>query len=189
MNTVIRALFRAPLRALFSALLLVLLAGCAGPDVQQYKAQQPALDLAAYFNGTTDAWGMFQRRGGAVEKRFHVVITGTSDAGTLTLDEQFAYDDGSTQRRVWHLVRAADGRWHGRAADVKGEALGELAGNALRWQYTLLLPVDGSTYAVAFDDWMFLIDGCTMINRASMSKFGVELGQITLLFRKRACGP
>ncbi|MBA5606073.1 DUF3833 domain-containing protein [Duganella sp. FT3S] len=168
---------------------LALLGGCAGPDVQQYRAQQPALDLAAYFTGTTDAWGMFQRRGGDVVKRFHVTITGTSKDGTLTLDEQFRYSDGTSQQRVWRLVRGADGLWRGRADDVKGEAIGELAGNALRWQYTLLLPVDGSTYQMRFDDWMFLIDDCTMINRASMTKLGVELGQVTLTFRRRACAP
>ncbi|WP_332852129.1 DUF3833 domain-containing protein [Duganella sp. S19_KUP01_CR8] len=177
------------MKTLFTGLLLALLAGCAGPDVQQYKALQPALDLPAYFNGTTDAWGMFQRRSGDVVKRFHVVITGTSVDGTLTLDEQFRYDDGSSQRRVWRLTRAADGVWHGRADDVEGEALGELAGNALHWQYTLRLPVDGRSYDMRFDDWMFLIDDCTMINRASMGKFGVELGQVTLMFRRRACAP
>jgi hypothetical protein len=175
------------MKVLMTCLMAALLAACAAPGVQQYKAQRPALDLAAYFNGTTDAWGMFQRRGGEVAKRFHVVITGASGDGTLTLDEQFSYDDGTSQRRVWHLTRAADGRWLGRADDVKGEAVGELAGNAFRWQYTLLLPVDGSTYEMRFDDWMFLIDDCTMINRASMGKFGVELGQVTLMFRRRGC--
>jgi hypothetical protein len=176
------------MKTLLTCLLLALLAGCAGPDVQQYKPQKPVLDLPAYFNGTTDAWGMFQRRGGEVVKRFHVVITGSSGAdGSFTLDEQFSYDDGTSQRRVWHLRRDPDGRWRGRADDVKGEALGELAGNALRWQYTLLLPVDGSTYEMQFDDWMFLIDDCTMINRASMTKFGIELGQVTLMFRRQAC--
>jgi hypothetical protein len=175
------------MKTLLAALLLTVLAGCSGPDVQHYKAQQPVLDLTTYFNGTTDAWGMFQRRDGAVVKRFHVVITGSVDADQLVLDEQFRYDDGSSQRRVWHLTRAADGHWRGRAADVVGEAQGELAGNALRWQYTLLLPVDGSTYAMRFDDWMFLIDDCTMMNRAAMSKFGIEFGQVTLTFRRRAC--
>jgi hypothetical protein len=125
------------MKVLMTCLMAALLAACAAPGVQQYKAQRPALDLAAYFNGTTDAWGMFQRRGGEVAKRFHVVITGASGDGTLTLDEQFSYDDGTSQRRVWHLTRAADGRWLGRADDVKGEAVGELAGNAFRWQYTL----------------------------------------------------
>jgi hypothetical protein len=165
--------------------LLCLLAACAGPDVQQYQATEPRLDLVHFFSGTTDAWGMFQKRNGEVVKRFHVEITGTQADGTLTLDEHFKYDDGTTQRRVWRLKRAADGIWHGLADDVKGEALGQVAGNALRWQYTLLLPVDGKTYEMQLDDWMFLLDDQSMINRASMSKLGVELGQITLFFRKR----
>ncbi|WP_374361961.1 DUF3833 domain-containing protein [Pseudoduganella danionis] len=166
---------------------LALLTACASPNVQQYQAQEPKLDLPSYFLGTTHAWGMFQRRDGTVVKRFKVEITGTGDARQLTLDERFRYDDGTTQRRVWHLTRGADGRWLGRADDVEGEAQGEVAGNALHWQYTLLLPIDGSTYAMRFDDWMFLIDDCTMINRASMAKFGIELGQVTLMFRKANC--
>jgi hypothetical protein len=169
--------------------LAALLAGCASPDVQQYRAVTPVLDPAEYFIGVTDAWGMFQKRNGEVSKRFHVEITGSQQQDTLTLDEHFRYDDGTTQQRVWRLVRNGEGRWRGTAADVKGEALGETAGNALRWQYTLLLPVDGTTYEMQFDDWMFLIDRCTMMNRASMRKFGVEFGQVTLTFRRRACSP
>lgn len=169
--------------------LAALLAGCASPDVQQYRAVTPVLDPAEYFIGVTDAWGMFQKRNGEVTKRFHVEITGSQQQDTLTLDEHFRYDDGSTQQRVWRLVRTGEGRWRGTAADVKGEAQGETAGNALRWQYTLLLPVDGTTYEMQFDDWMFLIDRCTMMNRASMRKFGVEFGQVTLTFRRRACSP
>lgn len=171
------------------ALAALLLGGCAGPDVQQYRAAKPELDIAQYFNGRTEAWGMFQRRSGEVARRFHVLIDGHIENSVLTLDEQFRYDDGSTQRRIWRLTRASDGQWRGRADDVVGEAQGEAAGNALRWQYTLLLPVSGTTYAMQFDDWMFLIDGCTMINRASMRKFGIELGQVTLMFRKPACAP
>ena len=175
------------MKRLLSLFLLSLLAACAGPDVQRYRSATPALDLASYFDGTTDAWGMFQKRDGEVARRFHVTITGAFAEGVLTLDERFRFDDGSTQQRVWRLTRAADGQWRGRADDVEGEAAGEVAGNALHWRYTLLLPVDGSTYAMRFDDWMFLIDPCTMINRASMRKFAIEFGQVTLMFRKRTC--
>ena len=49
----------------------------------------------------------------------------------------------------------------------------------------LRLPVDGVEYRVDFDDWMYLIDSETMVNRLVMSKFGVELGQVTLFFRRR----
>ncbi|WP_028101358.1 DUF3833 domain-containing protein [Pseudoduganella violaceinigra] len=169
--------------------LALLLAACAGNDVHQYAPAQPKLDVAEFFAGTTDAWGMFQKRNGDVVKRFRVEIEGSRDGDSLRLDERFKYDDGSSQRRIWRLVPQAQGRWQGTAADVKGEAYGEVAGNALRWRYTMLLPVDGSTYEMHFDDWMFLIDECTMINRATMRKFGIELGQVTLMFRKRSCSP
>lgn len=162
-----------------------LLSACAAPDIQFYKNAEPKLDLANYFVGTTHAWGMFQKRSGEVVKRFNVEITGTQNQGKITLDERFKYDDGSTQQRIWTLTPQADGTWRGTAADVKGEAIGEVAGNALHWRYTMLLPVDGKTYEMQFDDWMFLIDKQSMINRASMSKFGIEVGQVTLYFNKK----
>ena len=66
-----------------------------------------------------------------------------------------------------------------------GTARGQTQGNAFRWGYTLALPVDGKVYHVDFDDWMYLIDERVMLNRATMSKFGVRLGEITLSFTKR----
>ena len=66
-----------------------------------------------------------------------------------------------------------------------GEAAGASAGNALRWAYTLKLPVDGKVYEVQFDDWMYLIDTQVMLNKAAMSKFGIGLGEVTLAFVKK----
>lgn len=163
-----------------------LLASCAMTDVNRYKDVKPELDLEKYFIGMTDAWGMFQQRDGAVIKRFHVVLEGKKINNQLVLDERFTYDDGSTQQRIWRLTKQADGSWRGAAGDVKGEAIGQIAGNALNWHYTLLLPVDGSVYEMQMDDWMYLLDDNTMINRASMRKFGLEFGQVTLFFRRRA---
>ncbi|WP_189461258.1 DUF3833 domain-containing protein [Jeongeupia chitinilytica] len=175
-------------RRLLCLLALPLCAACSAPPVQHYAAGRPRFDLAAYFTGTVDAWGMFQQRDGEVVKRFTVVIEGRRERDTLVLDERFAYSDGTTQQRVWTLVQAADGRWHGTADDVVGEAVGESAGNAFNWRYTLRLPVGGRSYEVAFDDWMFQMDDETLLNRARMSKFGIDLGEVTLFFRKRAGG-
>ena len=72
-----------------------------------------------------------------------------------------------------------------KADDVVGEAQGDLAGNALNWTYTLALPVDGTIYHVQFNDWMYLITPKVMLNKAKMSKFGIELGEVTLSFYKR----
>ncbi len=66
-----------------------------------------------------------------------------------------------------------------------GTADGQAAGNALRWSYTLRLPVDGRDIEVQFDDWMYLMDERVMLNKAVMSKFGVRLGEVTLSFTKQ----
>ena len=161
------------------------LAGCATVDVANYRAERPPLDLAEYFNGTVDGWGMFQDRSGEVVKRFHVVIEARWQGNTGTLDERFTWSDGTTSQRVWTLVKDGEGRYTGRADDVIGTAVGEAAGNALRWRYVLALPVDGKTWHVDFDDWMFLMDDKVMMNRSYMSKWGFDLGEVTLTFVKR----
>lgn len=150
-----------------------------------YAAEQPALDLQTYFNGTLDAWGMFQDRSGKVIKRFRVVMHCHWEGDTGTLDEDFTYSDGTKQKRVWTLKKLPDGRYIGTADDVVGEAAGQVGGNALNWKYVLALPVDGKVYNVNFDDWMYLMDEQVMLNRAVMSKFGFRLGEVTLSFYKR----
>lgn len=178
------------LKSLFrtvTLLLLVLLAGCGTTATPtDYAMEKPMLDLKTYFNGTVDAWGMFQDRSGKVIKRFTVVMHCNWVGDTGTLDEDFTYSDGTTQKRIWTLKKTGPDSYIGTAADVVGEAIGKVGGNSLRWQYVLALPVDGKVYNVNFDDWMYLMDERVMLNRAVMSKFGFRLGEITLSFTKRA---
>ena len=160
------------------------LAGCAGPQVSDYAQQRPTLQLDRYFNGRIRAHGIFQKRGGEVVRRFTVVMDCRWEGNQGVLDEAFSYSDGSTSRRVWRLTKHEGGRYTGRADDVVGEAAGQESGNAFRWGYTLRLPVDGKEYEVQFDDWMFLVDERVMLNRATMSKFGITLGEVLLSFSK-----
>lgn len=160
------------------------LAGCVGPTVQDYAQERPELDLRRYFNGPLTAHGLFTDRSGKVVKRFTVRMTGTWKGDEGVLDEHFVYSDGTTQQRIWHLKHLGDGRYSGRADDVVGQAQGQTAGNAFHWNYVLALPVDGKVWNVNMDDWMYLMDGRTMLNRAAMSKFGVHLGDVTLSFMK-----
>lgn len=161
------------------------LAGCASPTVADYAAERPVLDLRRYFNGTLDAWGVFTDRSGKVVRRFTVLMDCRWQGDDGVLDEDFTYSDGTKQRRVWRLKRLDGGRYTGRADDVVGEATGQERGNAFNWQYTLALPVDGRIVNVQFDDWMYLMDDKVMLNKAVMSKFGIQLGEVTLSFTKR----
>lgn len=175
-----------PLAKWSAASVIGLCTACSTPDVAHYADQQPPLDVVAFFSGQTEAWGMFQKRSGEIVKRFHVTLDGRVRDDHFVLDEDFRYSDGTTQHRTWTLTRAANGMWQGTAPDVVDTASGQAAGNVLRWRYTLQLPVDGKTYDVQFDDWMVLVDDRTMINRARVTKFGFEVGQVTLFFRRPA---
>jgi hypothetical protein len=163
----------------------LLLGGCASQKIENYAAEKPVLDLQQYFNGTLDAYGVFTDRSGAVVKRFSVVMVCQWTGNEGVLDEDFTYSDGTKQKRVWRLTKLADGHYVGTAGDVLGSAQGQTSGNAFHWNYTLNLPVDGKTYEVQFDDWMYLMNERVMLNKASMAKFGFELGEVTLSFYKR----
>ena len=172
-------------RLLLTTLAAIALAGCASaPMPEDYAAEKPVLDLKTYFNGPMTAHGLFTDRAGKVQRRFVVKLVGRWQGDVGTLEEDFAYSDGKTERRVWTITALGNGRYKGTAADVVGEASGEARGNALRWSYTLRLPVGDTTYDVQFDDWMYLMDERVMLNKASMSKFGLHVGDVTLSFYK-----
>ncbi|WP_130906968.1 DUF3833 domain-containing protein [Pseudomonas sp. Sample_16] len=173
------------MRRLAVLLVSLLLLSCNNVGVDHYAKERPALDLVAFFSRPVQAWGLFQNRSGEVVKRFHVQIESRVEGQQLILDERFLYSDGTRQRRTWTLEPTGSGRWRGRADDVVGEASGEIAGNALHWRYRLDLPVDGRHWVVDMDDWMYLMDEDTIINRTTMSKLGVELGQVILFFRRQ----
>ena len=147
-----------------STLLLIctvaLFSACSTPQIDDYAKEKPVFELDKYFNDTLDAYGVFTDRSGQVVKRFTVVMD-------------------------WRLTRHADGRFTGTADDVVGTANGQQRGNAFYWTYTLALPVDSNIINVQFDDWMYLMNDKVMLNKASMSKWGVGLGEVTLSFVKR----
>lgn len=160
------------------------LAGCASPQPADYAQEQPVLDLRRYFNGPLSAQGLVTDRSGRVTRRFTAALVGRWNGDEGTLEEDFVFSDGEKQRRVWHLKHEADGRYTGRAGDVVGVAEGVARGNAMNWRYTLALPVDGRVWEVQLDDWLYLIDERTMLNKAVMSKFGVRVAELTVAFQK-----
>lgn len=163
---------------------LLFLSGCAGVSPEVYAAEKPQLDLYEYFDGRVDAWGYFADRSGRVVRRFTVAIEGSRQGDALLLDEHFTYADGTTSRRVWTIHRSDQHTYTGTAGDVIGVAQGRAYGNALQWIYRLALEVDGRTYQVTFDDWMYQQDDRVMLNHSVMSKFGFRLGAVVLAFRK-----
>ena len=165
-------------------LVALLLTACSGVEPRVYEGETPRLDIMEYFDGRVRGWGMFQQRGGEVVRRLTVDIDGRVEQGTLILDESFVYADGETETRQWRIKKIGPHRYEGRAEDIVGVAIGEEYGNAIRWQYTLALPVGDSVYDMQFEDWMYLQPDGVLLNRAFMRKYGIALGEVTLAFKR-----
>ena len=153
-------------------------------NIEKFKGSQPLFTLEDYFEGKTEAWGMFHDRFGNLKRTFKVDITGTIESNTLTLDEKFLYDDGEQDSRVWTIKILGNNQYSGTASDVVGEATGISEGNALNWKYKLNLKVGDSTILVDFDDWMFLQDRNILMNRAEVKKWGLNIGVVSITFLK-----
>jgi len=172
-------------RALLACFAFLFLTSCGSVSVNEYAAEKPPFDLREYFNGKVDGWGTIQDRSGKITKRMFVEMTCTWVGDTGTFDERFTNSDGTKETRVWTIKKNGN-RYTGTAADVVGEAKGEAAGNALRWQYVLDAKRDGGgTIELDMDDWMWQLDTKTVMNRTSFSKFGIRFGEVSFFFRKR----
>ena len=173
----------------------VLLVGCTGkPSFNDPTLSDRNLNLEEFFDGTTVAQGQFQDVFGTVRRRFDVTVKGDWNGKRLRLVEDFVYEDGSTEQRVWTLVKTGQETdsqtWRGTAPGVIGEAVGREDGDRFNWRYTIDLPVpaaDGSneTVRVTFDDWMWLVRDDRVLNRAYMKRFGVDIGDVIIAFEKR----
>ncbi len=174
------------IRAALALYAVALLAACSGrPSLDDPALSDRNFELQEFFDGRTVAHGQFQDRFGTVRRRFEVVIDGTWDGETLTLDEDFAYADGTTERRVWTLRQTGPETWQGTAPGVIGTAKGREQGDTFNWAYTIDLPVPDGTMRVSFDDWMWQLSDDRVLNRAYMRKAGVTIGSVIIMFEKQ----
>lgn len=141
-------------------------------------------DLLDFFEGPTFADGIFEDRAGRLKRRFTVDLLGTVSGNQLVLDEAFRFDDGSNERRVWTLVRGTEGRFAGTCADAVGPAVGHQDSASASMRSVLRLSVGNRRIAMKFDDVFHPLDERTVLNRSFLSKWGVRVGQVMILFRK-----
>jgi hypothetical protein len=172
-------------RVALCGLLCVTLSACA-TRVDDYRDQKPALMLEQFFAGKLTAKGAVYDRSGTLLRRFTADIVGTWDGDRGRLDEVFLWSDGERQLRTWELTKSGADAFRGTATDVVGTAVGRGAGNAFNWKYKLRIDTGHSEIDVRMDDWMYLIDERTLLNRTAMSFFGFDVGEVVLVIEKVA---
>ena len=171
---------------LWLLLVTVILAGCAGPGLEDYSDMDPALTPQTFFTGELSARGVVKNRSGKVIRTFDADISASwNDQGVGTLNEEFRFNDGEVQTRVWTLTPNGDGSLHADAGDVVEPGTMQWQGNAINMNYVLQVAYGDGTIDVNMDDWMYLITPDTLINETTMTKWGFKVGEIVLVINKR----
>ena len=151
---------------------------------EDFKDQKPRLIIEEYLSGNVKAWGILQNRSGKVTRQFSADLNGNWDGKQLILDEKFNWSDGEVQNRQWQITKIDDHNYEGTAGDVVGTAKGYSYGPTFKFEYVLLVPVKGRELKITFDDWIFMQDERVAINRATMTKFGIKVAELTVMFVK-----
>lgn len=161
---------------------LILLSACSiNPEL--YRAKTPAFVFEEFFVGNMCAWGTLKDRDNQVTRKFIADIKAYRQDSKIVLDEKFSFDDGEKQTRIWQF-EVNDDTISGTAGDVVGVANGITHGDSLNLTYRLAVQSDGDTIEVDMDDWLHLIDGNTLMGTTTMSKWGISVGEISILMRK-----
>ena len=174
----------------FLALAFAFLAACTGkPSFDDPSLSDRKLNLEEFFDGELVAYGQFQDVLGTVRRSFVVTIDGDWDGERLRLVEDFVYEDGSTEQRIWTLTKTGPDSWVGTAPGVIGQATGQEQDNRFNWVYTIDLPIPSATgetetLRVSFDDWMWLLSDDRLLNLAYVRRFGLDIGTVTISFEK-----
>ena len=166
---------------------LLFITSCSGKQSmkpEDFKDKQPRLIIEDYMSGNVKAWGILQNRSGKVTRQFSADLNGKWDGEQLILDDKFNWTDGEVQTRLWKIKKIDNHNYEGTAGDVVGVAKGYSYGPAFKFEYVLLVPVKGREIKITFDDWIFMQDEKVAINRAKMTKFGIKVAELTVMFVK-----
>lgn len=141
-------------------------------------------ELTTFLEGRTGAWGVFEDRFGRLRRRFNVEMYGRWQGEAFVLDESFVYDTGERDERTWCVMPRGGGRFTATCPDCVGSAEGESDGQTIRMRYRFLLRLPSGVISVDFDDRIYRMGDTIAVNRATMRKWGVKLGELSLFFRR-----
>lgn len=168
--------------------LLVLLGGCSSLAPSHFAASTPQFEPLQYFEGPVRSWGVMENRRGNPRSRFGTEMFGRREGDVLVVTQDFTFEDGHTQQRVWRIRRIDEHRYEATAPDVVGVAPGKAYGNTFHWEYTLAVNPRNILTRVRMHHWMYLQPDGTMINRVVITKLGLVIAQTTEHFH-RGTGP
>lgn len=172
-------------RLLLTFIVALSLVACSQVQVSDYQDMTPAFNVEQFFDGPLTAHGVVKNRGGKVIRTFDATIAASWQDGVGVLDEDFVFDDGEKQKRIWTLTRQPDGSYLATADDVSGTGVLTQAGNSVFLDYVLQVPYRGDILEVRVDDRMYLLTPDLLVNESKLKKFGFRVGELLLVIARQ----
>jgi hypothetical protein len=174
-------------RTLFLGLAALPLAACAATPAPPTEPGQP-ITLVSVFQGRTTGRGHFRIWLTGDERRFTArlngSVTGLAGARTLTLVEDFAYDDGQSDRLTWVFREQGAGRWTGQREDTVGAATVVEENGRIRLTYTADFRSPSGVNRLGFEDILYAGPDGSIINDAVVSKAGIAVASVRFVIRR-----
>ena len=176
--------FFKPILLIISLFLITNCSNNSSMKPEDFINKKPRLIIEEYLSGNVKAWGVLQNRSGKVIRQFSADLDGKWNGNQLILDEKFNWDDGEIQTRQWQITKIDENNYEGTAGDVVGKAKGYSYGPAFKFEYVLRSEERRVGMKITFDDWIFKQDDRVAINKATMTKFGFKVAELTVVFVK-----
>ncbi len=149
------------------------------------RAAQPRFVLHEWFQGRTHAVGGFVNRFTGEERRLAVDLIGRWDGRRLSLFEDFFYADGERDQKTWIFERLGEGRYRGTREDVVTPAdVTTPAPDRVEFGYVADLKLPSGVTRLSFQDTLTLRPDGTVLNVATVYRFFIPVGDVTLVFRR-----
>ena len=163
---------------------LLVLSACSDPmPVSGFRSAPPDLDPVRFFTGHARSWGVIEDRSGQPTSIVTTDCVGVADGPDgLRMTQRLTIGNDAPVTREWRMRRLSPGRFEASANDMVGSTVGEAAGRAFHWQWTLALSPGNPVKNVTMDQWWYLQPDGALLNRTTIRKLGVIAAEVTEYF-------
>ncbi len=148
-----------------------------------FAGQVPGFDPRTHLNGPILCEGVIYGPLGRVSSRFVAKMEGVWDGNCGVLNEIFHYSNGDSQVRQWRLTYGNDGTLKAEADDLVGTGKGFVSGPIAQMRYNIRLPAASGGHVLKVNDWMYLAENGTIMNRSQFTKFGITVAELVATMR------
>ena len=148
-----------------------------------FAGQGPRFDPRTHLNGPILCEGVIYGPLGKVSSRFVAQMQGVWNGDHGVLDETFRYSNGDVQVRQWRLTYGNDGKMKAEADDLVGVGQGYVEGPTAQMLYNIRLPAASGGHVLKVNDWMYLAENGTIMNRSQFTKFGFTVAELVATMR------